>query len=283
MVSDRQRVESQPNALLDQFLGIAHPVQEAEVAVTVQLRVRHYGTGWTFDALFVGLVRGPFVRVSGGIVAVWIVLGVVRHGPARHPTFQLSPRNRRIVPAHQDRNSDRAPMEGGGASGHAFRLRATTTPSGSSAICSERSEQFNSVIASFCPPLIVLDDQQPGTAVKIGDLKPRDLSCLIRFPPQFVNGPGTCPSIDRHQIRFLANADEGESSGQQSAIGDFYRLMVFAQHNRWHRRCEYSGRCWRRNAARPGQLRVALGMLSFTPGAKQLAVSWAAAPLQRGS
>ena len=72
MVGDRQRVQSQPNTFLDQFLWIAYPIQEAEVAVTVQLRVRHNGTGWTSDAQLVGMVRGPFVGVSRGIVAVWI-------------------------------------------------------------------------------------------------------------------------------------------------------------------------------------------------------------------
>ena len=61
MIGNRQRVQSQSYALLDQFLGIAHPVQEAEVAVTVQLRVRHPWSGRPLDPQSIRLVGGPFV------------------------------------------------------------------------------------------------------------------------------------------------------------------------------------------------------------------------------
>jgi hypothetical protein len=40
------------------------------------------------------------VRVARSAVPLGIVPGVVWHGPPGHPTFQLPPRDRRIIPAH---------------------------------------------------------------------------------------------------------------------------------------------------------------------------------------
>jgi hypothetical protein len=59
--------------------------------------------------------------------------------------------------------------------------------------------------------------------------------------------------------------------------------VVFAQHDRWQRRSKDSRRRRRRNAARPGELRIALRESPFTPRAELLAVSWTAAALKRRS
>jgi hypothetical protein len=77
MIGNRQRVQAQSNSFFDQFLGIAHAVQEAEIAMTVQLCVRHNWSGRTLDQLLDGLVWRSFMGVSRGTVTLGIVSGVV--------------------------------------------------------------------------------------------------------------------------------------------------------------------------------------------------------------
>ena len=207
MIGDRQRVQSESNALLDQFLGIAHPIQEAEIAVTVQLRVRHHFAGRTLDPLLVRLVRRPFVRVSRSVVAVWIVRGVVRHGPPGHPTLEFAPGIGGLFQPIYWPFMLGIARSNPPTSSIARRRRALSAALRQFGGRVIRRSQIgganiaNSVIACFRPPLVVLHDQQPGAAVKAGDLKPRNLACLVRVPPQFVNGPWTSPGIDRHQLR----------------------------------------------------------------------------------
>src|SRR5215218_2793052 len=174
-------------------------------------------------------------------------------------------------------------MDGGGARGHAFCLRATTTTSGSSAICSERSEQFNSVIAGLGPPLVVLYNQQPGAAVDTGDLESGDLTCLRWIPPQLINWPRTCPCIDWHQLSLLADTDKSGCSGHQPTTGDFHRSAVLTQHDRRHRSGEDPSRSRRWDGAWPRQLWIALRRPPRAPGTKQLTIPRIAPTLQAGS
>src|SRR5690606_21246684 len=130
VVGDRDGVEFEARRLLDQFLGVARAVEEAEVGVTVQFGVGNPAAGSRVVPARWAQVRGlgvllPLPAPCRAVVPVprlrWYV-------PARQGAFQFPPRNRRIVPAHaQSLSGERL---GCGITGHDIAARSGYSTSG---------------------------------------------------------------------------------------------------------------------------------------------------------
>ena len=148
------------------------------------------------------------MRVPRSAVALGIVRGVVWHGSPGHPTFQLPPRDRRIIPAHffglSARASRSEPAYFVGARGR--RACPLTSPQHGARY--RRSQMRLTVDSHTGLPSTTGRSRRPATrtAVDAGDLKPRNLAPGL--VPQLVNGPGTCPRIDWHQLGLIADADK---------------------------------------------------------------------------
>ena len=100
VVGEREGVEPQAGGPLDQLLGMARAVQEAEVGVAVQLGVRDAGA-LIGRGRVGGPVRLPLARPGRRVAPVG--LGSARQaraGAAGERGLQLGPRHVRIAPPH---------------------------------------------------------------------------------------------------------------------------------------------------------------------------------------
>ena len=101
VIGQCQRVEAQPHCFVHQLGRARRPVQEAEVGVGVQFRVRHRGDrrprrGGKLDPLAVH--RGCLARAVFGAPALTGPAGWRR--PVGQPSFQFPPGNARIRETH---------------------------------------------------------------------------------------------------------------------------------------------------------------------------------------
>ena len=101
VIGQRQRFEPQPHCFVHQLARTRRPVQEAEVGMGVQLRVRHRGlrrprSGDRLDplaagseALAIAVFDAPALTGPAG-----------KRRPVRQPPLQLAPGNSRIRETH---------------------------------------------------------------------------------------------------------------------------------------------------------------------------------------
>ena len=109
VVGDGQRVQAQPDRLLDQLLRVVHPVEEAEVAVAVQLGVGHGRRLRRLHQLLGDCrVRGSPVGVARRAVPLGVRGRPVAGRPAGDLPLQLGPGDVRVEPAHPYVRSARA-------------------------------------------------------------------------------------------------------------------------------------------------------------------------------
>ena len=92
VIGERQARQAQPDRFFGEFVRSACPVEEAEVAVTVQLGIRDDGF-FRWPDLLAGPVALAFARYRPVIVRL-------RQRPAGQFPFQLAPRATRVVPGH---------------------------------------------------------------------------------------------------------------------------------------------------------------------------------------
>ena len=194
VVGDGQSVQTQPYGLLDQLLRIVHPVQEAEVAVTVQFRVRHHRSARALHLLLIRAVGGPFVGVARRTVPLRVVHRPVPRRPPRHLAFQLAPGDIWIVPVHATLRHAQPPTEEELVD-NAFPSTSDDEVGGSER--DARAERL--IISCLGPPLAVLHHHQPGAAVDADDLEPGDMAGSGLVPPQLVDRPGPGPGLDPHR------------------------------------------------------------------------------------
>jgi hypothetical protein len=100
VVGEGQSVQAEPVGLLDEVLGGGGAVEEAEVGVGVQLGIGHApGVCRALDLR--GEIGVPFRRPRGAVAAVGSRGRRARSRGIRELAFEFRPRNRGIVPRHQ--------------------------------------------------------------------------------------------------------------------------------------------------------------------------------------